>query len=87
MAPTISLSSVQASYNEGSSVKINCTASGTPDPEVRWITSGIVKSSGRKTVFLTFSGINRADATQYACIANNSAGNDEKYVTLVVHCK
>jgi len=87
VAPKISLSSAQASYNEGSSVKINCTASGTPDPDVRWIRNRIVKRSGKKTAFLTFSRIKRTDDGQYTCRANNSAGNDENHVRLVVHCK
>ena len=87
MAPKISMSSVPSSYNEGSSVKINCTASGTLDPDVRWMRNGIEKRSGKKTAFLTFSSINRADDGQYTCRANNSAGNDQKHVTLVVHCK
>jgi len=68
-------------------VNISCTASGTPDPDVQWIRNGNVKSSGKKTVFLTFNSINRADDGQYTCKANNSAGNDEKHITLVVHCK
>ncbi|XP_078381391.1 protein turtle homolog B-like [Oculina patagonica] len=83
-APQVNLSSVLLSYNEGSSVNISCTASGTPDPHVKWIRNGIVKSSGKKKAFLTFSSTNRADAGMYICRANNSAGNDEKQVTLVV---
>ena len=85
--PQISLSSVQASYNEVSSVNISCTASGTPEPDVQWIKNGRVKSYGKKTAFLTFSSVNRADAGQYTCRANNPAGIDENHVTLVVHCK
>ena len=68
-------------------MKINCTASGTPDPDIRWIKNGIVTGLGKKTSFLSFSRINRADDGQYTCKANNSAGNDENHVTLVVHCK
>ena len=68
-------------------MNISCTASGTPDADVQWIRNGNVKCSGSKTVFLTFNSINRADDGQYTCKANNSAGNDEKHVTLVVHCK
>ena len=68
-------------------MNMNCTASGTPDPDVQWIRNGIAKSSGKKTAFLTFSSINRADDGRYTCKANNSAGNDENHVTLVVHCK
>ena len=86
-APQISISSVQASYNEGSSVIISCTASGTPDPDIQWIRNGIMISSRKKSAFLSFSRINRADDGQYTCRANNSAGNDQKHVTVVIHCK
>ena len=79
--------SVQRSYPEASLVNISCTASGTPDPDVRWIRNKIVIGSGEKTAFLVFSSINRTDDGQYTCEANNSAGNDEKHTTLVVHCK
>ena len=68
-------------------MNISCTASGTPDPDVQWIRNGKVKISGRKTVFLTFSSIKIADEGEYTCRANNSAGNDEKHTTLVVHRK
>ena len=67
-------------------MNISCTASGTPDPDVQWMRNGTVKSSGKKTAFLTFSGINRADDGQYTCKANNS-GNDGKHTALVVHCE
>ena len=80
--PTIILSSVPASYNEGSPVNISCTASGKPDPDVKWM-----KSSGKTTAFLTFNSIKRADDGLYTCKANNSVGNDVSHVTLVVHCK
>ena len=85
--PRISMPSVQASYNEGSMVNVSCTASGTPDPDVQWIRNGMIRSSGKKTAFLTFSSINRTDDGQYTCRANNSAGNDEKHTRLVVYCK
>ena len=86
-APQVSILSVQASYNEGSFVNISCTASGKPDPDVQWIRNGMILSSGQKTAFLTFGRINRTDDGQYTCRGNNSAGNNEKHSTLVVHCK
>lgn len=85
--PRISLSSTQACYNEGSAVNVNCAASGTPNPDVQWFRDGKLKSSGKKTSFLTFSSVTRADDGLYACRANNSAGNNEKRTTLVVYCK
>ena len=44
VVPKISMSSVQASYNE---VKINCTASGTPDSDVRWMRNELDERSGK----------------------------------------
>ena len=87
MSPQISISSVLSSYNEGSVVSITCTASGTPDPDVKWIRNGKIKSKGKKTALLTFNNVNRTDDGQYKCQANNSAGNIQNYIELVVHCK
>lgn len=87
VAPQINVSSVQSSYNEGSSVNISCAASGTLDPDVKWIRNGEVKSSGKKIAFLTFNNIDRGDDAQYICRANNSAGSKDNHTTLVVHCK
>ena len=84
----ISVSSVDASYNEGSPVNIICSATGNPDPDVKWVTSnGKQKSFGKKSATLTFNSINRTDEGQYTCKANNSAGSTEKPVTLLVYCK
>ena len=87
MEPKIDRLTVQSSYTEGLAVNINCTASGTPDPDVKWIRDGNVKISKKKTAVLTFSSINRTDDGQYTCRANNLAGSAEDHVTLVVHCK
>ncbi len=87
VTPQVNISSVQASYNEGSSVDISCTASGLPVPDVQWIRNGTVKSSGKKTAFMTFNNISRADDGLYTCRANNSAGTGEQHMILVVNCK
>lgn len=87
MSPQISISSVPSTYNEGSVVSITCTASGTPDPDVKWFRNGKIKSKGKKTASLMFNNVNRTDDGRYNCQANNSAGHNESYVTLVVHCK
>lgn len=87
MAPQISISSVPSNYNEGSVVNITCTASGIPEPDVKWFRNGLVKSQGTKTVLLTFNNVSRTDDGRYKCQANNSAGDIGNYVALVVHCK
>ena len=86
-APQISVSSVQTSYKEGSSVSINCTASGKPEPDVTWVRNGRVESSGKKAAFLIVNNITRTDDGQYTCRANNSVKITATHTTLVVLCK
>ena len=74
-------------YNEGSLVELQCGAKGIPEPVVRWIHDGYIKTSEMKTTLLTFSAINRTDAGIYICSANNSFGRSEKQVNVVVNCK
>ena len=46
-----------------------------------------MESQGTKTALLTFNNVSRTDDGRYKCQANNSAGDSENYVALVVHCK
>ena len=62
-------------------------ASGKPLPDVTWIRNGILESSGKKAAFLKFDNINRTDAGQYTCRANNSVEVTSIDTTIVVHCK
>ena len=76
------------SHNEGiNPVNIICEATGKPDPDVRWIHNGKVKSSGTKTAQLAFSPITKKDVGVYICTANNTVGSAEKNLNLVVNCK
>ena len=74
-------------YIEGSLVTITCRASGKPQPDVAWIRNGVLKSSGKKAAFLKFININRTDAGQYTCRANNSVEVTSIDTTIVVYCK
>ena len=74
-------------YIEGSPVIITCEASGKPLPDVAWIRNGELESSGKKAAFLKFDNINRTDAGQYTCQANNSMEITSVDTTIVVHCK
>ena len=86
-APLINLSLGGNYYIEGSPVTIACKASEKPLPDVAWIRNGVLESSGKKTAFLKFDNINRTDAGQYICRANNSVEVTSIDTTIVVHCK
>ena len=83
----INLSSGGKYYIEGSPVTIDCEASGNPLPDVAWIRNGVVESSGKKSAFLKFYNINRTDAGQYTCRANNSVEVTSIDTSIVVYCK
>ena len=72
---------------EGSLVTVACTASGKPPPDVAWIRNGVLESSGKKAAFLKFDNINRTDAGQYTCRANNSVEVTSIDTKIVVYCK
>ena len=86
-APLINLSSEVKYYTEGSPVTMACKASGKPLPDVAWIRNGELESSGKKAALLKFDNINRTDAGQYTCQANNSAQVTSTDTTIVVYCK
>ena len=86
-APLINLSLGGKYYTKGSSVTMACEASGKPPPDVAWIRNGVLESSGKKSAFLKFDNINRTDAGQYTCRANNSVEVPSINTTIVVHCK
>ena len=64
-----------------------CEASGKPLPDVAWIRNGVLESSGKKAAFLKFNNINRTDAGQYTCRANNSVEVTAVDTSIVVQCK
>ena len=86
-APLINISLGGKYYTEGSPVTIACEASGLPEPNVAWIRNGVLESSGKNAAFLKFNNINRTDAGQYTCQANNSVEVTYTSTTIVVHCE
>ena len=64
-----------------------CGASGKPLPDVAWIRGGILESSGKKAALLKFDNINRTDAGQFTCRANNSVEVTSIDTSIVVQCK
>ena len=80
--------SLRGKYHiEGSPVTMACEASGKPLPDVAWIRNGVLESSGKKVTFLEIDNINRADAGQYTCRANNSVEVTSIDTSIVVQCK
>ena len=86
-APLIYLSPVGKYFIEGSPVTVTCTASGKPPPDVAWIRNGVLESSGKKAASLKFHNINRKDAGQYTCRANNSVEVTSIDTKIVVYCR
>ena len=86
-APLIYLSPGRKYFIEGSPVTVTCTASGKPPPDVAWIRNGVLESSGKESASLEFDNINRKDAGQYTCRANNSVEVTSNDTKIVVYCK
>ena len=76
--------------NEGESASFQCSASGNPEPAVRWSKLGnqseIIQSavSGGK---LEFKKVTRNDSGLYQCSATNILGESRKVARLTVNCK
>ena len=88
--PVIATPSTKSAYNEGTKVDVTCKVTGIPTPTVTWFREGRQKvyKTGEGSAALSFSYVNRNDAGQYRCKANNTAGTDETgALSLVVHCK
>ncbi|NXJ63832.1 HMCN1 protein, partial [Rostratula benghalensis] len=72
------------------SLNIECTATGTPPPQINWLKNGLplsvssqirLLSSGQ---ILRLSRVQVSDAGVYACVASNRAGVDNKHYNLQV---
>lgn len=66
----------------GQNVTLNCTASGLSPVKVTWYKGSIVLTSGISEAVLTLKNITDKDWDEFLCVANNSAGEDEKTVVL-----
>ena len=49
--------------------------------------NGVLESSGKKDAYLKYNNVNRTDAGQYTCQANNSVDVTSINTTIVVYCK
>ena len=81
----------------GSSVTLNCTATGRPKPTIRWIKNNdsyavqsnprakVILVSGDKNIHsqLLITGIKKEDDDKYQCVADNSAGEKTSKVAFL----
>ncbi|KAL9883916.1 terribly reduced optic lobes isoform 28-T30 [Glossina fuscipes fuscipes] len=78
------------SVTEGDEVKVLCTASGFPNPNVQWIEFdahpklGTSISEHHNQAYLEFYRVTPQQAKTYKCVATNEGGDDERYVMLDV---
>lgn len=76
---------------QGSTVKMECRASGNPVPTIAWTRKNNVLPSGERSVSglsLVIQHADRHSAGQYQCSADNGVGQaDTKHITLNVLCK
>ena len=66
----------------GQNVSLNCTASSISSVHVTWYKRNKVLSDGISESVLTLKNITDKDWGEFLCVANNSAGKDEKTVVL-----
>ncbi|XP_019412229.1 PREDICTED: hemicentin-1 isoform X1 [Crocodylus porosus] len=73
------------------SVNIECTATGTPPPQINWLKNGLPLSVSSQIRLLSAGQILRivrahlSDVGVYTCVASNRAGVDNKHYSLQVY--
>ncbi|XP_069577921.1 vascular cell adhesion protein 1b [Brachyistius frenatus] len=83
-APVVVAISDSVVLMDGSSLTLNCSAAGNPEPTVAWI-SGTAGGRGGRGGRLVFDPVRLADAGRYECEARNTEGNDSAAVDVSVH--
>ena len=86
--PQISVNNTKITVEEGDGVVIQCSATGTPVPNVTWFNNRQeVLGYGKGNASLFFKNSTRKENGTYVCIAKNSAGKKEKESIVNVVCK
>ena len=89
-SPSVVVSPVTLTVNEGGRASFQCSASGNPEPAVAWSKlnnqSEIIQSTVSRGK-LQLKQVTGSDAGLYQCAATNILGNSRKVVRLTVNGK
>jgi len=92
LAPTVAVSPAKLTVNESGSASLQCSASGNPEPVIKWRTVNN-QSEISKSAFsnlrgeLRFQNVKGSDSGVYECSAANILGNARAVVQLEVNGK
>ena len=68
----------------GQNIKLLCSASGLPIPNVMWTRLSVELKEGHRSVVLRLNNVTTADQGIYRCTANNSQGQKSATMNLTV---
>ena len=80
-----SAASETVTYNETTNATLLCSVSGCPTPSVSWRKNGV--SLNKYGNSLALASLNRSDAGQYSCHAQNAYTNSSSQIQVTVNCK
>ena len=65
-------------------VKLRCSATGLPAPDVQWTRNGVVLKKEQSTAILNLNSVTEYDEGVYRCAVNNSGGSNYSDVKITV---
>ena len=89
-SPTVVVSPVTLTVNEGGSASFQCSASGNPEPAVAWSkleSQSKIAQSAVSGGQLRLNQVTKTDSGMYQCAATNIMGDSRKVVQLTVNGK
>ncbi|XP_041357097.1 peroxidasin-like isoform X2 [Gigantopelta aegis] len=88
VAPSFREEQLETTASTGSDITFDCSALGTPEPQIRWQKEGRRIHTSSKFVIeghrLTIQNVQLSDSGTYSCAAVNSAGRAVRSISLLV---
>ena len=86
MPPTATVTPSNAHFQVGDTKQLTCTATGYPEPKIKWSRNGQIMTSGVNSRVigdvLELRNMGRPDEGVYTCFAENPAGHHTANATL-----